>query len=86
MSEIATVELSSKGQILIPKKIRTKLNLKTGTQFVIVSEKDYVLLKAISQPSLKDFDDLLLNNHKIAEDLGVQDSDIEDAITKVRNS
>ena len=31
--------MSTKGQIVLPKKIRTSLNLGAGTKFVVVSEK-----------------------------------------------
>ncbi len=40
MSNVSTTKLSSKGQVVIPEDIRKKLNLKTGTRFVVVGDKD----------------------------------------------
>src|SRR5438552_4118017 len=37
MSEAATTTLSSKGQVVIPEEIRSRLGLKTGAQFVVVA-------------------------------------------------
>ncbi|MFQ5642061.1 MAG: AbrB/MazE/SpoVT family DNA-binding domain-containing protein, partial [bacterium] len=40
--------MSSKGQVVIPENIRKRLQLKTGSQFVVVGDNDVVILKAIS--------------------------------------
>ena len=58
MPGIATTKLSSKGQIVIPEIIRKQLQLKTGAQFVVVADKDVVILKNITPPSMKEFDGL----------------------------
>lgn len=39
MSFIETTKMSSKGQVVIPENIRKGLGLKTGSQFVVVSDK-----------------------------------------------
>jgi len=44
MSGIATTKLSSKGQIVIPEIIRKQLQLKTGAQFVVVADKEALLI------------------------------------------
>jgi len=48
--------MSSKGQVVIPEDIRKQLNLKKGSQFVVLGEKDVVILKNISPPSINEFD------------------------------
>ena len=53
MPELATTKMSSKGQVVIPEDIRKKLGLKAGSQFVVVGEKDTVILKAILPPSME---------------------------------
>ena len=84
MSGVDTTKLSSKGQVVIPEKIRKKLNLKPGTQFVVVGEKDVVILKSISQPTLDEFDELILKARESARQSGLKKNDIRNAILKVR--
>ena len=45
MANVSTTKMSSKGQIVIPEIIRKQLNLKPGSQFVVVGDKDVVILK-----------------------------------------
>ena len=59
MANISTTKMSSKGQVVIPEAIRKKLGLKSGDQFVVTGDKDVVILKSISPPSLDEFDDLI---------------------------
>src|SRR5690606_2270948 len=50
MTDPATTKLSSKGQVVIPEEIRERLGLKPGAQFVVVGDRDVVILKVIHQP------------------------------------
>jgi AbrB family looped-hinge helix DNA binding protein len=84
MANIATTKMSSKGQVVIPEEIRKRLKLKKGSQFVVVSEKDVVILKAISPPSLDEFDALIADARKKAKEAGMKRSDIEAAIVEAR--
>lgn len=84
MADIATTKMSSKGQVVIPEEIRKRLKLKKGSQFVVVSEKDVVILKAISPPSLDEFDALIADARKKAKEVGMKRSDIEAAVSDVR--
>ena len=59
MSSLATTRLSSKGQVVIPEEIRQRLGLKEGTQFVVVGDRDVVILKSIAPPALGEFDELV---------------------------
>ncbi len=54
MANVSTTKMSSKGQIVIPEIIRKQLNLKAGSQFVVVGDKDVVILKSISPPALNE--------------------------------
>jgi AbrB family looped-hinge helix DNA binding protein len=56
MAEIATTRMSSKGQVVIPEYIRKRLGLVSGSQFVVVGDKDTVILKTISAPRIEEFD------------------------------
>lgn len=84
MSNVSTTKMSSKGQVVIPENIRKQLNLKAGDQFVVVGEKDVVILKNISPPSLDEFDALIADARKKGKQAGLKRSDIKDAILKVR--
>ena len=84
MANVSTTKMSSKGQVVIPENIRKQLNLRAGAQFVVVGEKDVVILKSISPPSLDEFDDLIAEARKKAKQAGIKKSDINDAILKAR--
>ena len=84
MAGVATARMSSKGQVVIPEGVRKRLGLKAGSQFVVVGERDTVILKAISPPSMAEFDDLLTQARKQARKAGLKRSDILAAIKKVR--
>jgi AbrB family looped-hinge helix DNA binding protein len=84
MSNVSTTKMSSKGQVVIPENIRKQLNLKAGAQFVVVGEKDVVILKNISPPSLDEFDALITDARKKGKQAGLKRSDIKDAILKAR--
>ena len=84
MPGLATTRMSSKGQVVIPEEIRKRLKLKAGCQFVVVGEKDTVILKAISPPSLEEFDDLIREARKQARRAGLKRSDLSAAVAKVR--
>jgi AbrB family looped-hinge helix DNA binding protein len=76
--------MSSKGQVVIPEEIRDRLGLKAGTQFVVVGNRDVVILKAITAPSVKEFNDLIGRARQQARKAGLRKSDIEAAVARVR--
>ena len=84
MANVSTTKMSSKGQVVIPENIRKQLNLRAGAQFVVVGEKDVVILKNITSPSLDEFDDLIDKARKEGKRAGIRRSDIGDAVLKVR--
>jgi bifunctional DNA-binding transcriptional regulator/antitoxin component of YhaV-PrlF toxin-antitoxin module len=84
MANIATTKMSSKGQVVIPEIIRKQLNLGTWAQFIVVGEKDVVILKSIAPPSLDEFGDLIADARKRGKQAGIKKSDIKDAILKAR--
>jgi len=84
MAKAATTKMSSKGQVVIPEDIRKRLKLKPGAQFVVVGDKDVVILKNISPPAIEDFSELIAEARKIGQKVGLKKSDIKDAILKVR--
>lgn len=84
MADLSTTKMSSKGQVVIPEKVRKQLNLKTGAQFVVVGEKDVVILKSIAPPSIGEFSELIAKAREKGKQSGIKKSDINKAIQKVR--
>ncbi|NKE73641.1 AbrB/MazE/SpoVT family DNA-binding domain-containing protein [Candidatus Manganitrophus noduliformans] len=84
MSDLATTKMSSKGQVVIPENIRKRLKLKAGSQFVVVGDEDVVILKAISAPSMEEFDTLIAEARKQAREAGLKKADIAAAVAKAR--
>ncbi len=84
MKPLATTRMSSKGQVVIPEEIRNALKLTEGKQFIVLGEKDVIILKVITPPSMKNFDHLIVQARKQAVQSGIKKSDIQKTITKVR--
>ena len=77
---IETTKMSSKGQIVIPEEIRNKLGLKTGDKFIVMGDRDVVILKTLSSPSISEFDDLIREARKQAKAAGLKRADITRAM------
>ena len=84
MSEPATTRMSSKGQVVIPEEIRKRLHLKPGARFVVVGEQDVVILKALTPPSMEQFDDLISQARRQARRVGMKRSDVSAAVKRAR--
>lgn len=76
--------MTSKGQVVIPEEIWKRLGLKTGSQFVVVGEKDTVILKTIPPIYMEEFDRLIAEARKQAKVSDLKRYDIKAAITRVR--
>lgn len=84
MSTIATTRMSSRGQVVIPERVRADLGLKTGDQFVVLAEDGVVVLKGISEPSMAEFDAVVRKARRQAKAAGLRRADLAKAIAKVR--
>jgi len=82
MTDLATTKMSSKGQVVIPEEIRKRLGLEAGSQFVVVAEKDTVIMKAISPPSMGEFDTLIAKARRQAKKAGLKQADINYIISE----
>lgn len=82
ISEITVV--SSKGQVVLPKVIRDKLNLSAGAKLMVFSDGDNILLKPITQPDISEFRNMMDAAQQWADEVGMQESDIDEAIASVR--
>jgi AbrB family looped-hinge helix DNA binding protein len=84
MKTLATTKMSSKGQVVIPEEIRKTLNLTEGNQFVVLGEKDVIILKIITTPSMKDFDHLITQVRHEAKKTSLKKTNIQKIIKKTR--
>ena len=84
MNDTATTTLSSKGQVVIPEEIRSRLGLRTGAQFVVVADRDVVILKRLEPPAMSEFSALVAKARRSAKQAGVKRSDVVKAVAKVR--
>lgn len=84
MESPATTRLSSKGQVVIPEEIRLRLGLKEGTQFVVVGDRDVVILKTIAPPAMSEFDELVRTARGAARRSGMKPADVKRAVAKAR--
>jgi AbrB family looped-hinge helix DNA binding protein len=76
--------MSSRGQIVIPEGIRRRLGLKAGMQFVVVGERDVVVLKALAPPSMTEFDELISQARHQARAAGMKRSAVPRAVRQAR--
>ncbi len=84
MSTLTTTRMSSKGQVVIPEEIRDRLGLQSGTQFVVVGDRDVVILKTIAAPSMREFDNLIAQARQQARRSGLKRMDVDAAVAQVR--
>ncbi len=78
--------MSSKGQVVLPKKIRAALKLSAGTQFAVFSCGDNILLKPIKEPDISEFAVLLEQARKWAAAEGMSKNDIPEAVKAARKN
>lgn len=81
-TEVEFTRMSSKGQIVIPKKLRE--GFEEGTPFAVVRDKDTILLKQIKLPGIKEFEALVEKGVKIAKERGIKETDVDKIIHKHR--
>jgi len=76
--------MSSKGQVVIPEEIRDRLGLKPGAQFVVLGDKDVVILKTLTAPSMSEFGSIIKEARSHARKSKLKRTDIDRATKKVR--
>ena len=84
MSQIATTKMSSRGQVVIPEDIRDKMGLHSGDQFLVLAEKDVVILKIVARPSMSEYKNLITKARKSAKAAGLTQESIKSAIKVAR--
>ncbi|MCU0276787.1 MAG: AbrB/MazE/SpoVT family DNA-binding domain-containing protein [Acidobacteria bacterium] len=86
MENIDFTRLSSKGQIVVPRRIRERLRLANGDLFLIFGSDDTLVLKRMEGPSLAEFNGILASARKSAKKAALTRQDLEKAIQAVRHN
>ena len=84
METVATTKMSSKGQVVIPENVRTRMGLAASTEFIVLGEGDVVILKTIQAPAMEEFHALIKKARRQAKRAGLKRSDIAKAVRDVR--
>ena len=70
--------------IVLPIAIRRKLNLGEGSQFLVLTDNENILLKPVREPSLDEFYSLIEQAQKTAAQLGLTEDDVATEIKAMR--
>jgi AbrB family looped-hinge helix DNA binding protein len=84
MATQGTTTMSSKGQVVIPEAIRQELGLHEGTQFIVVGDRDVVVLRPIDLPSMDEFETLIAAARTAARRAGMKKTALRSAVRAVR--
>ncbi|MEE8359021.1 MAG: AbrB/MazE/SpoVT family DNA-binding domain-containing protein [Candidatus Hydrothermarchaeales archaeon] len=74
--EIELTTTSPKGQVVIPKSIREKLNIKEGTKFAVYGRDDTIIFKKIEMPKIEDFESLVDFGVEFAKKKDIRKEDV----------
>ena len=85
---VATVRMSSKGQIVVPQEVREELNATEGTVFAVIGSKNMVVLKKIETPSkevlINELEAIARDGRKRLEKKGIKEADILKIVQRSR--
>jgi AbrB family looped-hinge helix DNA binding protein len=81
--EFEVTSLSSRGQVVIPQNIREQLGLKEGEKFMVVGEKNTIILKRI-EFSFDGVDELLEKTRAWAKERQISRRDVDEAVRASR--
>ena len=84
METIEITSMSSRGQVVIPQRLRESLGLKEGEKFIVIGEQGTLVLKRLETPSFKGFEKLLEKTREFAKNKNIKESDVKEAINKAR--
>ena len=85
MPVLEITSMSTRGQIVLPLRVRNDANLKSGTKFAVMTDGENILLKPIETPKMAVFKSLLKRSRALAKKSGIGQSDLKMIIKKARN-
>jgi AbrB family looped-hinge helix DNA binding protein len=84
MDNVETTRMSSKGQVVIPEAVRNRLGLKPGARFVVMGDRDVVILKTIAAPAREEFATIAAMARRQVREARIKRSDVARVVRKVR--
>lgn len=84
MIKTEVTSLSSKGQIVIPDRIRKEMGLTLGSKLIVITDGSNLLLKPMEEPKIETFKKLIEESRKLSKKVKIKKSDIIKAIKEVR--
>jgi AbrB family looped-hinge helix DNA binding protein len=82
---IDVVTMSSKGQFVVPRDIREEMGLQKTDKFVLVHDKDSILLKKINrEEATRKMAKLLDTMARKFKDAGITEEDVKGAVRRAR--
>jgi len=85
MINAEVTSLSSKGQVVIPDRIRKILGLSPGRKMMVITDGSNLLFKPLEEPKLNSFNKLIRESRKFARESGLKKEDITKAIKAIRH-
>ncbi len=82
MDVLEVTRLSSKGQVVIPRRVRDALHLSAGAKFMVLGEKDTVILKKLVPPTIEQLRKLMARAEKLAASKGATRRSLSAAIAR----
>ena len=84
MENLEITCISSRGQIVIPQRLREKLKIREGEKFIALGEDDTIILKKLEVPSFKGLDKLLNKTREFAKKRNLSEGDVAEAVKNTR--
>ncbi|MBS3117970.1 AbrB/MazE/SpoVT family DNA-binding domain-containing protein [Candidatus Woesearchaeota archaeon] len=84
MKNVEITSVSSRGQIVIPQRLRDRMKIHAGEKFVVIGEDNTIVLRKLEMPSFNGIDKLLKKTRDFAKERGIKESDAEEAIKQTR--
>ena len=85
--DVELTRMSSKGQIVIPRKLREKIGAEEGSLFALASDKDSIVLRKVKTPSkeeiIRKINEMASKNRKRLEKMGIKTE--AELIEKLKN-
>jgi AbrB family looped-hinge helix DNA binding protein len=77
-------KVSSRGQVVIPQRIREKLGLAEGMPLAVTEQGNCVIFQKMEFPKF-DLKVMLSESHRFAKKKGIRQTDLETVIGRVRS-
>lgn len=84
MENLEVTSISSRGQIVIPQRIRERLGIIEGEKFIVVGEEDTIVLKKLDVPSFRGFEKLLKKTREFSKAKELKEEEVKEAVKKAR--